>query len=215
MFLKANAATKSMILTLGRDKNFKRLAGFAESLFSQFCPKLSNYYRCTMEKLLAHSPPLFQRLREEGSLSHGDPPPFWAAQTLNKGPQTQTVPHVDHANLAWGMCAITALGEFNADEGGHLVLWDLGYVVRFPPGATILIPSAILEHSNVDLPPGQTRESITRYTAGSIFRWVYNGCATDKAVLNNLDPEVQMQREIDRSCRWQDGRNMFTRITEL
>lgn len=215
MFLKANAATQAMIQTMHNDGNFKRLAGFAESLFRQFFPKLSAYYKQTMETLLASDPALSRRLRGEHGLKHGDPPPFWAAATANKGPETQTVRHVDHANLAWGICAITALGEFNPDEGGHLVLWNLQCVVRFPPGATILIPSAILEHSNVDLPPGQTRESITRYTSGSLFRWVYNGCATDKTVLTNPSPEMMIQREVDKLRRWEDGINMFPKIAEL
>lgn len=203
-----------MVLTMDRDRNFARLEGFAESLFRLFFPRLSTYYGETMEKLLASDPALSQRLREERGLKRGGRTPLWATQTKNMGPRTQTLRHVDHANLAWGMCAITALGNFNPDEGGHLVLWDLEYVVQFPPGATILIPSAILEHSNVELPSGQTRESIIRYTSGSLFRWVYNGCATDKAMLNNLDAEAVMQRESDRSQWWENGRKMFPSIFE-
>ncbi|KAJ7883792.1 hypothetical protein B0H13DRAFT_2537891, partial [Mycena leptocephala] len=39
---------------------------------------------------------------------------------------------------------ITALRRFNPDLSGHLILWDLKLVIRFPPGSTILIPSAII-----------------------------------------------------------------------
>ncbi|KAJ7624191.1 hypothetical protein B0H17DRAFT_1151319 [Mycena rosella] len=50
---------------------------------------------------------------------------------------------------AWGWCSITALGDFDPNKGGHLILWDLRLAIRFPPGSTILIPSALLHHSNV------------------------------------------------------------------
>ena len=57
----------------------------------------------------------------------------------------------------------------------YLVLWDMGLVIEFPPGATILIPSATLRHSNVCLNPGDTRMSFTQYSAGGLFRWVDQG----------------------------------------
>jgi hypothetical protein len=64
-----------------------------------------------------------------------------------------TFPHLDFANLAWGWCAITALGDFDPDKGGHLILWDLKLIIRFPPGSTILIPSTLIHHSNTSIHP--------------------------------------------------------------
>ncbi|KAJ7937906.1 hypothetical protein B0H13DRAFT_1580401, partial [Mycena leptocephala] len=64
---------------------------------------------------------------------------------------------------------------FDPDFGGHLVLWDLKLVIRFPPGATILIPSAIVRHSNVPIRPDERRCSFTQYTAGGLFRWIRDG----------------------------------------
>ncbi len=69
---------------------------------------------------------------------------IFAAVTFNFSPQTCTFRHTDSANLPFGWCAITALGRFDPRFGGHLVLWDLKLVLDFPPGSTILIPSAIL-----------------------------------------------------------------------
>lgn len=76
---------------------------------------------------------------------------IFAACTFNFGPRALTVPHLDFGNLSWGWCAITALGRFDPDFGGHLILWDLRLVIRFPPGSTILIPSALIRHSNVTI----------------------------------------------------------------
>lgn len=55
------------------------------------------------------------------------------------------------------------------------MLWPLKLVIEFPPGATILIPSAAIEHSNMPISPGETRLSITQFTAGALHRWVDNG----------------------------------------
>ncbi|KAJ7862650.1 hypothetical protein B0H14DRAFT_2740063, partial [Mycena olivaceomarginata] len=53
----------------------------------------------------------------------------FAACTFNFGPHAITVPHLDFGNLSWGWCTITALGHFNLDLGGHLVLWDLKLII--------------------------------------------------------------------------------------
>ncbi|RDB28247.1 hypothetical protein Hypma_001551 [Hypsizygus marmoreus] len=110
-------------------------------------------------------------------------------------------PHTDHANLAWGWCAITALGDFDPDTGGHLILWDLGLVIQFPPGATILMPSVLLLHSNVEVKEGQTRYSFTQYSAGGLFRWVYNRFCTDKNLLEKATDQKKAKHERERSQR--------------
>ncbi|KAJ7025084.1 hypothetical protein C8F04DRAFT_896094, partial [Mycena alexandri] len=48
-------------------------------------------------------------------------------------------------------------------------------VIRFPLGATILIPSAIVRHSNRPIRAHQKHFSFVQYTAGGLFRWIFNG----------------------------------------
>ena len=132
-------------------------AGWAPDMFQQY-----GEYR---QQLLDRSPDL--RVKFSGSV--------WSAATFNFGPRTETLPHLDSKNLACGWCAITALGDYDPDKGGHLILWDLGLVIRFPPGSTILIPSSLLYHSNTSIQDGETRCSFTQYTAGALFRWVDQG----------------------------------------
>lgn len=73
----------------------------------------------------------------------------FAVTAVSFGPHTCTPPHLDAGNTAHGWCTDTAVGEFDPDKGGHLVLWDLRLVIRFPPGSTILFPSALVTHSNI------------------------------------------------------------------
>ncbi|KAJ7758847.1 hypothetical protein DFH07DRAFT_741523 [Mycena maculata] len=131
--------------------------------------------------------------------------------TFNFGPSTVTLPHIDFGNLAWGWCCITALGPFDPDFGGHLVLWDLKLIIRFPPGATIFIPSAILRHSNVKIRAHEQRYSFTQFTPAGIFRWVYNGFQTDKDIeqSQSTTDEQREQRRADRMRRWEEGVLMY------
>jgi hypothetical protein len=80
-------------------------------------------------------------------------------------------------NFAQSWCSITPLGDFDSDIGGDLVLWDFKLVIHFLAGSTMLIPSALLYHSNTPIQPGETHYSIVQYAAGGAFSmgawWAY------------------------------------------
>ncbi|KAJ7066854.1 hypothetical protein B0H15DRAFT_794250 [Mycena belliarum] len=185
---------------------FSRIAGFANGIFKAWNPAVHALYTLTLDALTYdHNPALKRNFPATFSA--------FAAATLNFGPVTVTYPHIDALNLAWGWCAITALGNFNPDVGGHLVLWDLKLVIRFPAGSTILIPSAILRHSNIAIASGETRFSFTQYTAAGLFRWVDNDFKSDVTVAQEIrgNLQAQEQRALARSVRWEEGINSFHR----
>lgn len=169
-----------------------------------FAPQVFSLLQTGLEALLAWNPDLERNFKKS----------VFAAATFNFGPRTVTFPHTDPANLAWGWCAITALGNFNPDLGGHLVLWDLGLVIRFPPGSTILIPSAVLRHSNTSIGENETRYSFTQYSAGHLFRFVYNGCRSDKVFDAEATPAEKLRRDEDRKSRWKEGLDTFRKVEE-
>ncbi|KAJ7170417.1 hypothetical protein C8R43DRAFT_944932 [Mycena crocata] len=171
-----NVANTELTDELLQHDDFKHLATFASThrpqvLFAMWVPLLFAFYQVQMALLAAWKPSLQRNFA--GSV--------FAACTFNFGPRVITAPHLDFANLAWGWCAITALGNFNPDFGGHLILWDLRLIIRFPPGATILLPSALIRHSNIAIRSHESRYSFTQYTAGGIFRWIRNDFKTDEA----------------------------------
>ncbi|KAF8139165.1 hypothetical protein K438DRAFT_1496768, partial [Mycena galopus ATCC 62051] len=131
---------------------------------SQYFHIFSDYHT-TKQQLLQKNP----HLRRTFARS-----PFTAV-TANLGPASVSPPHTDGGNKADGLCLISALGDFDPDKGGHLVLWDYDLVIRFPPSCSILIPSAVVTHSNTPIQDGDERFSLIQYSAGSLFRWVNNG----------------------------------------
>ncbi|EPQ59938.1 hypothetical protein GLOTRDRAFT_27824, partial [Gloeophyllum trabeum ATCC 11539] len=128
-------------------------------------PELHDYYGTMLQDLKDRDP----RLRTPFEFSP------WASCCFNMGKQVCTYRHRDHLNCPFGWCSITALGHFDPRKGGHLVLWDLGLVVQFPPGSTIFIPSALVRHSNLPVQPGETRYSFVQWSTGALFRWAELG----------------------------------------
>lgn len=140
---------------------------------------------------------------------------IFPCRTFNLAKQSCSVPHTDHNNLAQGWCSITALGDFNPTLGGHLVLWDLGIVVEFPPNSTILIPSSLIIHSNTPIQPEEARYSIVQYSAGHLFRWAKNGFQTNKEWMEEAKPQDIEQWEKEKKGRWQSAVTSFTTLEEL
>ncbi|KAJ7302496.1 hypothetical protein DFH08DRAFT_722948 [Mycena albidolilacea] len=135
--------------------------------------------------------------------------PF-AAVTANLGPVSVSPPHTDAGNKADGMCLIGALGNFDADKGGHLVCWDYDLIIRFPPGCSILIPSAVVTHSNTVIQEGEERFSLIQYSTGGLFRWVANSFQSDRSWLTSASTEDLVRREEERKARCADALKKFT-----
>ncbi|KAF7351474.1 hypothetical protein MSAN_01579600 [Mycena sanguinolenta] len=178
---------------------YQRIVGFANCLARVFALILFAFCQSQMSLLAAWDPKL--RWPFEKSI--------FAACTFNFGPRVSTCSHLDFGNLAWGWCAITALGSFDADRGGHLILWDLKMVIRFPAGATILIPSAILRHSNVPVQAHETRYSFVQYSAGGLFRWVRNGFMTDEDFNRKATSSEKSARAAEAAGQWEEGVGMY------
>lgn len=137
---------------------------------------------------------------------------IFTAASYNLGPQVVCFPHVDFANLPFGWCAITAIGNFDPKKGGHLILWDYKLIIEFPPGSTILIPSAIIKHSNTKIFEGETRYSFTQFAAGGLFRWVDNKFQTLATYRDSLTKEERLELEKANEGRWRFGLGLFSRF---
>ncbi|TDL13644.1 hypothetical protein BD410DRAFT_846742 [Rickenella mellea] len=202
--LASTPANKTVLEELLKEKCIQRIANFAARSFAAFAPRLYEYYAMTIDTLF----------KSDTSLRQNFPNNPLPCTAINFGPQVQCLPHFDIANLPFGWCTISAFGHFDPVRGGHIVLWDLGLVIQFPPGSTIDIPSAIFEHSNVTIAENETRISFTQYAAGGLFRWVANGMQTDKQLAAS-DPEKKRELDRAKAGRWERGLSMFSTLTEL
>ncbi|KAJ7806508.1 hypothetical protein B0H13DRAFT_1929590 [Mycena leptocephala] len=204
-----SAVNAAVFARLFGEESLRRIAGWTNALFMAFAPDLHKYYGATLDELFCWD--ALQSRANHLLRNFGAATSVFSTATFNFGPRTVTLPHIDFGNLAWGWCAITALGWFNPDRGGHLILWDLKLIIRFPPGSTILIPSAILRHSNTKIQQGEYRYSFTQFTPAGIFRWVYNGFRTDRDINESKQTteRVKERRRRERQARWQEGVRMY------
>ncbi|KAI0646734.1 hypothetical protein C8Q79DRAFT_925453 [Trametes meyenii] len=191
---------KSIAASLLANHSIQRVAGFGSATFRLFAPKLHAYYSKTLDALEARHPHLKRNFKNL----------VFARIMFNLGPRTVTYIHIDQNNLPAGLCAITALGDFDPMLGGHLILWDLGLVIEFPLGAMILIPSALLHHSNVTICSGETRYSLTQYSAGRLFRWVECGFKTKKEFEAGGGTF-----KLSGSKHWAEGVGLFSKWSDL
>jgi hypothetical protein len=170
-----------------------------------WAPNLYEFYHGQLGKFYSHYPDMQRNFCNS----------VFACCTFNFGPVTCCLDHTDPGNLPFGWCAITALGNFDAKLGGHLVLWDLHLVLEFPAGSTILLPSASLRHGNAAIQQGETRYSFTQYTAGGIFRWVEQGFRKTTEWRKTLSEE-ELLREGERGAeRWKMGVGLFSKLESL
>jgi hypothetical protein len=89
-------------------------------------------------------------------------------------------------------------------------LWDLKLIIRFPPGCTLFIPSALVRHSNTSIQAHEKRFSFTQYTAAGIFRFVDNGFRSDITInASGLSAAEQAERVESRKRRWVEGLRMY------
>jgi hypothetical protein len=168
-----------------------------------WAPELYAYYVKRLGALHVHYPELQRTF----------PTSIFSASTYNLGPQTMCFRHTDFANLSFGWCAVTALGTFDPKKGGHLVLWECGLAIEFPPGSTILLPSAIVSHSNISIGKSESRYSFTQYTAGGLFRWVENEFQTTVDYRASLSPLELRDLDKRNDNRWSFGLSLLPQLT--
>lgn len=134
---------------------------------------------------------------------------------LNFGPNVVTAKHRDFANLPYGWCGVTALGEYDHTRGGHIILWELGLVIEFPPGSTVLLPSASISHSNTLIQRGESRASVTQFTAGGIFRWVEQGFQPKDLYVDSLSKDEKANLILENQLRCKRGLSLFSKLADL
>ncbi|KAK7447346.1 hypothetical protein VKT23_014056 [Stygiomarasmius scandens] len=201
--LQHNQGNANALHTLANHWSFKRMSGFANGVFQTWAPKLHQYYSDHLQSLLNHDPSLKPIFLNS----------VFATATWNFGKQTVCLDHIDYGNLPFGWCSVYSLGSFDPDKGGHLVLWDLKLVIRFPPGSLIFIPSGVCRHSNTRIRKHERRFSWTQFSAGGLFRWVDHGFQTEEYYQASLRTTKQKeQMRVEKEQRWKMGVDLLQKL---
>lgn len=114
-----------------------------------------------------------------------------------------------------GICAITALGDYDPKHDGHLVQWDLKLIIKFPPRSTILIPSVSVHHCNISIHEGETQYSFTQYVAGRLFHRVDHGFQTEKVYKSGWSKQRKQEGLAIGRHHWEEAIDLFPTLEEL
>ncbi|KAF9022081.1 hypothetical protein BDZ89DRAFT_956973 [Hymenopellis radicata] len=166
---------------------FHGMARFASDSLKHFFPATWAEYDNALNAVIENDPTL-TRLYDDCC---------FAACHINFPPFSWTRFHLDSMNLARGLCAVWALGDYDPTQGGHLILWDLGYIIEFPPGNLILLPSALVIHGNLSIIQNNViRAAFVLYSAGGLFRYVENGMRNGGATVKEYGREAFLKRNL-------------------
>lgn len=163
-------------------------------------------YVTNLQALFEHQP----------ELEHNFTNSIFPALTFNLGPDSVTFEHLDYHNNPLGWCGVTSGGDFDHTKSAHIHIKQLKIVVEFPSASSTLLPSAICDHGNTPLLPGETRYSITQYAAGGLFRYVKYGFKTAKQLLAKAGGR-QLKAKYDGAPgeRARRGLGLFSKVDEL
>ncbi|KAH7867666.1 uncharacterized protein C8R40DRAFT_1178816 [Lentinula edodes] len=141
--LNPKALTVVLVRLVGHE-TVLQMAMYQNRAFSIWAPRVYAVYEATQTRMYEELP----------TLSRNFPGSVFSAAAFNFGGNVWTYKHRDHLNWPFGWCAITALGRFDPARSAQLILWELKLVIDFPHAATILIPSAVITHSNTPVAEG-------------------------------------------------------------
>ncbi|KAJ6449414.1 hypothetical protein C8R47DRAFT_1084721 [Mycena vitilis] len=136
----------------------KRLAGYGSILLQIYCKAAHSRLQAQKEEFLKRYP----------EAMYPSDTSVYSAATFDFGAPRRTAnPTATKPPL--GACL----------KGGHIILWDLGLVITFPAGASILIPTGLVRYSFVRVRPGESRYSLLQWAGAGMGRWFENGQRTD------------------------------------
>ncbi|KAF8224204.1 hypothetical protein L208DRAFT_1312954, partial [Tricholoma matsutake] len=184
---------------------FVCISKFANGGFAAWFPKLYKYYHETLGALSEQDEGLKCLFLDS----------IWAAISFNFSPATWCYQHMDWGNLTFGVCIITNVGKFGSTCGSHLILWECGIVIKFPPGTSIIIPSAVISHSNLPTQPHKIQYSFIQYAASGLFQWVEHGFQKEESYTNGSSTAKCVAEEVHRAACKDFGLSLFSTMDEL
>lgn len=173
---------------------------------ARYAPKLWRYYVDNLRLLFQH----------HDGLQHNFTNSIFPAATFNLGPQVVTDEHADIYNLVHGLCGVTAGGNYDHEKGGQMYMRQINLVIDFPSGASMLIPSAFVDHGNTPIQAGESCFSFTQYTAWGLFRWVNYGFRSAKSILASAGGAALVASfDGTPGSRWRWALDLFSKEDEL
>ncbi|KAJ6474619.1 hypothetical protein DFH06DRAFT_1011593 [Mycena polygramma] len=196
----ANCIETGLIL---QNSGVQDIAAFQNTIHQSFAPKLYKYTENASDLIYKYDENL--RREFEG---------IFPTAEFDLG-ELGSAPRLQDRDLIQGWRALTALGTYNSHFGGDLVLWDDGWIIRFPPGATILFPAALMRYSFVDVLPGEKQYTFSQYSPAGLYRYILNGYRSDGHFERSAEKREMETRNRARGRRLEAAVKMYSTLNEF
>ncbi|KAJ7086889.1 hypothetical protein B0H15DRAFT_801511 [Mycena belliarum] len=192
---------------LFRSLAVKRLVGYGNLLLQVYCPTAFSALQAEKLAFLEH---------KRSALYPCDSSVFSSTTFEFGGPHRRTSSNGQPDRFQAGAWSVLhALGNYAPTRGGHVIFWDLGIVVCFPSGSTILIPTGVIHYSFVKVREDEFRYSLLQWAGAGISRWLANGHRTDLEFAVHATAAEHAQREETRMYAHMDAVDAFPLEEEL
>ncbi|KAJ7922178.1 hypothetical protein B0H13DRAFT_1603935, partial [Mycena leptocephala] len=195
----ANCIETGLIL---QNQGVQEIAAFHNTILQSFAPKIYAYTENTTDLIYKFD----ENLRREFD-------GVFPAAEFDLG-ELGSAPRLQDRDVLHGWRALTALGMYNSRYGGDIILWDDGFVIRFPPGATILFPAALMRYSFVEVQAGEKQYTLSQYSPAGLYRYITNGYVNDSTFERMADKRAMETMHRARGRRLEAGVNMYSRLDE-
>ncbi|KAJ7909217.1 hypothetical protein B0H13DRAFT_1877968 [Mycena leptocephala] len=183
----ANCIETGLIL---QNHGVQEIAAFHNTILQSFAPKIYAYTENSTDLIYKFDEDLRREL-----------PGVFPAAEFDLG-ELGSAPRLQDKDVLHGWRALTALGTYDSRYGGDIILWDDGFVLRFPPGATFLFPAALMRYSFVEVQPG-------------LHRYITNGYVSDSTFERTADKRAMESMHRARGRRLEAGTDVdWTRFIE-
>ncbi|KAK7031323.1 hypothetical protein R3P38DRAFT_3187038 [Favolaschia claudopus] len=196
-------ATRSLFSSIP----MKRLVSYTNSLLEAYCPTAFSALEDQKTQMLQYDP----------DAEYPCETSVFSATTLELGgPHYLRTPFGPCGRFdpsTW--CIITSLGIYDCRRGGHIILWDIGWILVFPPGASILLPPGLVRYSFVEVQPHESRYLLIQQAGSGIRRFFENGERRDVEFAVEATRAEHVEREVKRRQAHLAAAESFERVDEL
>ncbi|KAJ7843686.1 hypothetical protein B0H13DRAFT_1648320, partial [Mycena leptocephala] len=195
----ANCIETGLIL---QNHGVQEIAAFHNTILQSFAPKIYAYTENSTDLIYKFDEDLRREL-----------PGVFPAAEFDLG-ELGSAPRLQDKDVLHGWRALTALGTYDSRYGGDIILWDDGFVLRFPPGATFLFPAALMRYSFVEVQPGEKQYTFSQYSPAGLHCYITNGYVSDSTFERTADKRAMESMHRARGRRLEAGVNMYSRLDE-
>jgi hypothetical protein len=114
------------------------------------------------------------------------------------------------------MEAVTSLGFYNHEKGGHLILPDDKKVIELPPGTTVLLPAGTKRFNFAAVAKHEKRFLFRQFCSAGVLHWVDKGGRTDREFQAHAAGSPTMVAWNDmRRIRGETSLKSFTKLRDV